>query len=380
MRVRSAAVELNAQVLNRTTMRRQLLDRRVGITAIDATSRVVALQSQNPMSPYIALWNRMSSFDPTEVDEALALGRLIKATTMRITLHTMTAPDHSMFRAAMMPSLRAAGFYDRRFKELAMTIEEADELIPGLSDFASTPRTRVEIEAHLSEVLGEQSPAGLWRALRFSAPWRYAPGDHPWGFGEPAQFITIDHEPPDHREALAHLVRGYLRAFGPATVSDIAQFTLLTSKPIRSAIDRLADEVIWHGDQRSGMVDVADAEVSEGDVALSPRLLGMWDNVLLAYADRSRVIPEDLRKVVIRRNGDVLPTVLVDGYVAGVWRPTEEGIEVTALRDWPSKVWGELEPEAIALWDLVSSRDPWAYRRHYRWWDDLQDTTTKTFG
>ena len=53
---------------------------------------------------------------------------------------------------------------------------------------------------------------------------------------------------------------------------------------------------------------------------LPPRLLGMWDSVLLAYEDRSRVIPDAHRQHVIRRNGDVLPTVLVDGLVRGVWR------------------------------------------------------------
>ena len=45
------------------------------------------------------------------------------------------------------------------------------------------------------------------------------------------------------------------------------------------------------------------------------------DSVLLAYADRSRVIPPAYRPLVIRRNGDVLPTLLVDGHVAGVVVP-----------------------------------------------------------
>ncbi|MHC8562357.1 DNA glycosylase AlkZ-like family protein [Streptomyces albidoflavus] len=49
--------------------------------------------------------------------------------------------------------------------------------------------------------------------------------------------------------------------------------------------------------------------------------MGMWDSILLAYADRARVIPPAYRPLVIRRNGDVLPTLLVDGEVAGVWRP-----------------------------------------------------------
>ncbi len=53
--------------------------------------------------------------------------------------------------------------------------------------------------------------------------------------------------------------------------------------------------------------------------------------MLLAYADRSRMIPPDYRRRVIRQNGDVLPALLVDGHVAGVWRPVDGGIEATAF-------------------------------------------------
>jgi len=41
--------------------------------------------------------------------------------------------------------------------------------------------------------------------------------------------------------------------------------------------------------------------------------------VLLAHADRTRVLPEPYRKRVIKMNGDVAQTFLVDGFVAGTW-------------------------------------------------------------
>ena len=50
------------------------------------------------------------------------------------------------------------------------------------------------------------------------------------------------------------------------------------------------------------------------------RFLPKWDNVLLGFADRTRVLPERHRKTVIRMNGDVAQTFLVDGFVAGIWR------------------------------------------------------------
>ena len=61
------------------------------------------------------------------------------------------------------------------------------------------------------------------------------------------------------------------------------------------------------------LFDVPDGEIPAARTKAPPRLLGMWDNVLLAYADRTRVLPDAYRPHVIRRNGDVLPTVLDDG-------------------------------------------------------------------
>ena len=84
----------------------------------------------------------------------------------------------------------------------------------------------------------------------------------------------------------------------------------------------------------------------------------MWDSVLLAHHDRSRVIPPDYRTLVTRRNGDVLPTVLIAGYVAGVWRPVEEGIEVTAFHPLADDDWAGLADEARSLMALLADRDP----------------------
>jgi hypothetical protein len=97
----------------------------------------------------------------------------------------------------------------------------------------------------------------------------------------------------------------------------------------------------------------------------------MWDNVLLAYADRGRVTPPAYRKHIARSNGDVLPTILVDGQVAGVWRAVEAGIEATAFHRLPKDAWDGLAAEAASLKRFLADRDPLVYRRYWRWWKDL---------
>src|SRR5260221_3970240 len=102
---------------------------------------------------------------------------------------------------------------------------------------------------------------------------------------------------------------------------------------IRPAIAALDSALVTRvGPGGTMLFDVPDGDLPPEDAPAPPRLLGMWDSTLLAYADRDRMIPADVRARVTRQNGDVLPTMLVDGLVAGLWRPLMGGIEATAFR------------------------------------------------
>lgn len=69
-----------------------------------------------------------------------------------------------------------------------------------------------------------------------------------------------------------------------------------------------------------------------------------------------------------RVNGDVLPTLLVDGYVAGVWRPVDGGIEATAFHPLPEHVRRGLAAEAGSLVLFLADREDTVYRRYGHWW------------
>jgi len=64
------------------------------------------------------------------------------------------------------------------------------------------------------------------------------------------------------------------------------------------------------------------------DAPAPVRFLPKWDNVLLAFADRRRMLSDELRKRVIGKNGDVAATVLVDGFVAGTWSGAAARVEL----------------------------------------------------
>ena len=182
--------------------------------------------------------------------------------------------------------------------------------------------------------------------------------------------------------ATAELVRRYLTAFGPATVADMSQFTILKRSALREVVESMADVVAVAGPDGAQLVDVnGGGPRPEAEMAtLPPRLLGMWDSVLLAYADRSRVIPDEHRPHVIRRNGDVLPTVVVEGLVRGVWRASTDAIEVRALEPLDDATLESLDDEARDLRRLLADREPAVFSRFGRWWDRLPDGPTITIG
>jgi hypothetical protein len=85
-------------------------------------------------------------------------------------------------------------------------------------------------------------------------------------------------------------------------------------------------------------------------VPAAVRLLPKWDNLLLSHDDRTRVLPEEYRKLMIAKNGDVAQAILVDGSVAGEWKADKKGkIALTLYAPLPRVARREVEDEAARL-------------------------------
>jgi len=365
-------VALTQRQLNRTTLQRQLLLDREQLGVVDAVRRVAALQAQEPASPYLALWNRVRGFSPADLDAAFADGRLVKGQLLRITLHAVAAVDWPAFHTAMQYALRGSRLGDRRFTSTGLTVPDADALVPGMLEFASSPRTAAEMEAHLAARIDGAPSRRVWWALRTFAPLWHHPAGEPWTFGQRPLYRAAEPYAEDPLESLTTLIRRYLAAFGPASAADFTQFTILPRSRTAEAFGKLAGELVEvEGPDGKPLLDLPDAPLADEDAPAPPRLLGMWDNLLLGWVDRGRVIPPEYRKLVMRSNGDVLPTLLVDGHVAGVWRPVDGGIEATAFAPLPPEAWEGLASEAAALAPFLADRDPAVYRRYAHWWQTL---------
>jgi hypothetical protein len=371
---------LTAAELNRAMLARQLLLERSRMSVVDAVGRVGALQAQQPASPYVALWNRVAEFSADALDAAFADRAVVKASLMRITLHAVTAADYPAFHSTMQFALRASRLNDRRFREAGLSIDETDALVPGVLEFLSDPRVKGECEAFLASQVPDR-PDRVWWALRTFAALHHAPTGGPWSFGQrPSYVAAAPYDPIDDEAALAHLARRYVEAFGPASGEDLAAFTLIPRPRARAALRDLELEEL-EGPDGAVLFDVPGGPRPSADTPAPPRLMAMWDSVLLAHADRGRLIPPEYRPLVIRRNGDVLPTLMVDGYVAGVWRPVDDGIEVTAFNRLSRAAWSGVADEARSLLAFLADREPRVWGRRFdHWWEDLPSATVRVLG
>lgn len=367
-------MRLSARALNRATLSRQMLLQRESVPLDTAVRRLVALQAQEPASPYLALWNRLEEFDAADLDTAFADWRVVKSNAVRLTLHATSIDDYPLFRQATEPTIHAARLRDRRFVESGLDEETTARLVADLLEHAAEPRPADDLQAWLNERLGDVAHPGIWWGLRQYSPLLHVPSGATWTFGGKRGFVTPPRLPASGEAASAEgmkaLTLRYLAAFGPASIADVALFGMVQRSRVRAALKDLSDQVIEvEGPDGKPLYDIPNGPLPDEDTPAPPRLLGMWDNVLLAYSVRDRVIPPEHRKSVIRINGDVLPTLLVDGYVAGIWRATEDGIEAMAFEPLSDDVWEQLANEARTLQQFLADRDPQVFRRYSHWWN-----------
>lgn len=312
---------LTLRELNRATLARQLLLERVPMDVPTAVNRLGALQAQRPRAPFVALAARLEGFEREDLTRALHDRTVVRATLMRETLHLVTAADYPHDAVAMAPyfrTLRAQHLPD------GVTMERVVELASHATEALAEPLEATALRPILAALETEMADDRVWRRVRTNAAILHVPGAEPHAFGPRNRFVAaaawLGTLEADESDGLTRLVRRYLAAFGPASRADVAAFTGLAVSTLAPALAALEPALERLTDERGReLYDLRGAPRPPADTPAPLRLLGEWDNLLLAHADRTRMLDDETRKRVIRKNGDVLPTILVDGVVAGTW-------------------------------------------------------------
>ena len=342
---------LTDRQLNRATLSRQLLLERATMAPVDAVVHLVGLQAQEPPDPYVALWSRLDGFDPGVVGRALEDRVLVRIVVMRGTVHLVTADDALVLRPLCQPVLDGELQRHQEFKDVLATLD-LDAMMATLRPLvveagpSSGVQLRELVEATFPELDREAARAVAW-ACRNRLDMVQTPPRGVWGATGQVRTVPLDAwlgRPLDPAPSIDDVVVRYLAAFGPASVADVATWCRLTG--LREVVDRLVPRLRPFRTQAGRELwDLPDAPRPEPDTPAPVRFLPEYDNALLSHADRSR-----FRGPTGASVADVVKgTVLHDGLVRGVWRPTDQGLEVDTFGRLAKRATASVEAEGRRL-------------------------------
>jgi hypothetical protein len=340
---------LTLRELNRALLARQLLLRRRKLGVQEAVERICAVQAQWPQSPYIGLWSRVAGFRKEQLTRALEQHSVVKTQLFRITLHITSSRDYPYFVAMWGPAARE--------RTPGVTKEKLEELSRRVRAVAmKRPITQAEVEELAAAELG-----GLrWRTRTLTPLVQLPPGGSWSHYGRTqlrAMEAVLGCELPTREDGAERLVKSYLAAFGPASQEDLLRFAGVRVGDIRAGLERL-DLRRFRDERGRALLDLSRAPLPDGDMPAPIRFLPKWDSTLLAYAppERTRILPEKFRSTVIKKNGDVVPTVLVDGFVAATWDlGAKRGLTITPLRRLSKQERREIDAEGERLVEFFRS-------------------------
>ena len=304
---------LTPRALDRALLARQLLLERVALAIPDAIEQVAPLQTQYAPSGYVGLWTRLVDFRRAALTEALEDRSVVQASLMRTTIHMVSRREYWRYEVAVREARRAwnvrvlgeRGITQRQLRVSARRLAEA------LDD---GPKTVKELDGLVKGFVGNASiwldlvrvpPSGTWDRRRadriaLAASW-------------------VGPEDATEADGLAQVVRGYLRAFGPAAWKDIASWAGIPVADVQRGREGLT-LTRFQDEAGRELVDLPGEPLPDPRTPAPVRFLPHWDAVLLVHARRTGILPEPYRpRIFTSKNPFSVGTVLVDGRVVGAW-------------------------------------------------------------
>lgn len=324
---------LDRRSLNRALLARQLLLKRRRMSVPAALEHLVGLQAQAPNLPYVGLWSRLEGFETGLLSRLIETRQAVRTSLMRNTIHLVTTRD-ALGLKPMFEAFAERGFFHGSPWGRNLTREEvAGALEMGREAMHGRARTVAELSKLLAERFPGRDPQALAYAVRTQLPLVFTPPRGIWRAGGPVALTTfetwLDREPGPAYEPDGVVLR-YLAAFGPASPADFRAWSGLTARPV---FERLRPRLKTFSDERgTELFDLPRAPRPDVETDVPVRFLPDYDNILLAHADRTRILAPERRVGLFNSNGIMKGSVLVDGFVRAVWIPrTAKGVTTLTI-------------------------------------------------
>lgn len=331
------------QVWARRLERHYLTEREAAANIAEVVSGVCGIQAQVMPAAEVGVGIRVDGVGKADVQAALWERReLVKTFGLRGTIHLFPSVELPLWNAALR---KRSSLDANRFQNLYLTPEQLEILVGAIGDALDGDKLLLQ---DLGDRVVEQ--VGSW-AAKVASPawggtwplWRKALGEAalegklcygpPVGnkvtFVRPDQWLEkyaagwVEIEP---EAALAEVFRRYLRAYGPATSRDFAQWFSIPPKAGKEAAAGLGDELVEVDVEGYKCVMLAEdvgadwARYEGMAVELPVRLLPHFDCYVIGCHPRKELLPGYwAERVPPRSTPSQFQTVLVDGMVGGLW-------------------------------------------------------------
>jgi hypothetical protein len=281
-------------------------------------SELCGLQAQFANNPKYALRIRGSDFNEAAWEEGL-----VKIWAFRGTLHTVAQNETGLF-------LSARGVPDDWHSSWNM---KSDRMEYWAKFLLENVASGISSRGALKEKCREKGMSGEeernvfhgWGGLIYEMNRRgiiaYVPGTA-------KNFVLCGKVKwMDRDKARAGLLRRYFKAFGPATADDCAYFTGWKKRDILGVIEKynIRLKSVRFGDREYFYSNIPR---NTGGIPECIFLAG-FDQMLMGYRDRSRMMDARYKRDVTTNTGIVHPTVLLDGRIQARWKKNGTKLTVT---------------------------------------------------
>jgi len=287
---------------------------------LDVVSSVLGVHAQLMTGAELAVSARVEGARRELVRELLwETRKLVKANTLRGTLHLHPASEIATFKA--LRTARARWREETWLREQGLTLAQAEWLREAILELLDDgePRTREEIGRGIGGPLGAHLAADSWGHYASPANDLLCHGPPR---GRNVTFVRCDRwilgwreRPP--ADAVRSVVTRYLETYGPARREEIEHWLAL-----KLPDDALAqfEEIDVEGHASYVVPGTTFPEEAPRGV----RLLWHYDVYVIACHPRDHLIPAHKERIFLRGAGPS-PALLIDGRVAGTWRRTQRG-------------------------------------------------------
>lgn len=259
---------------------------------LQITRDICGLHGTSPTTPYLSLLARTKCFSRESLDEAMYVQKsLIRARCMRGTIYVLPLDLFSLaYQALKAPMIQMCTSYcERRGISKAEYADASKQVLTALENGGLTAteiKRTTGLGLSLSPILVLMCDQGL--IVRGAPRGGWASNKHSYHLFK--QYLSdADLSGTAEPDAISGLIQAYLKAFGPATETDITWWTGLTKAKVRKGLADLTDTV--SGIEVSGLdgdflllaADKKALSKGSGDTADQVSLLPTLDGFVMGY-------------------------------------------------------------------------------------------------